>query len=951
MLTTKQQKRIVDSGCEVHFDDLFRQMYATDASIYRIVPVGVAFPRTAQEASAVIQAAAAEGISVTPRGAGTGLAGGAVGDGLVVEFARYNRQISEFNPERKTVRVAPGVVLDQLNEYLKPHGLWFGPDVATSSRATLGGMIANNSSGARAPVYGTTIDHLLSLDVVLPDGRIETIGNGHDTLADLRKKVVAIVKPVADIVRERFPIELVKKWPGYCLDDWIRNEGDLSKIVCGSEGTLAGVWSAELNLVPLPNKPGQKGLAVFFFASVTDAMQATVDLLDVEPVAIEHADKALFDQTRGQLVFQAARSLLRLDEEPCEAFLIVEVYDNVSEKLAILSKRHLGLRKLIVTDTQQMEMIWAMRKAGLSLLTGRKGAAKPIAGVEDVAVRPHQLPEYVANLQRLMNELGLRGSFYGHAASGLLHVRPIVDLHKQSDIDKYRRFAESAFESMKQFKGSIAAEHGVGIARTEFLPEQIGPELMDAMRQIKALFDPKNVMNPGKIVGDGQFRIDTNLRQGDGHGIELPFEPVLAFAAKDGSFIGNLEQCNGCGGCRKDPPVMCPTFIATGDEIMSTRGRSNIIRSVLELRAEAYRDPLRADDLEKALSNCLSCKACAKECPSNVDMALLKSELLHAQQRRDGLTLRDRMVSHVELLGKLGCIVPALTNFTLTFPPLRTLMQHVTGISAKRAMPLYTNERFDRWFAKRSANGTAGKRARRGKVILWDDCFARYNEPNIGRAAVKVLEAAGFEVELPKGRQCCGRPAFSVGRLDMARRFGLHNTELFVRQGGDAPILFLEPSCYSMFKKDYAELNVPEAARVASRCFLFEQFIGDLLGKEPDALTFKPDFTGVAIHAHCHAKALTNPAFMTALAQRLPNTTVKMLDTGCCGMAGAFGMLESKRELSLQVAQPLVDMINALEPGTQVVASGTSCRHQIGDLTKAKPLHMAELLANAIESR
>ncbi len=951
MIKKNQRTRIQQAGCEVHFDDLHRQLYATDASIYRIVPEGVAFPRTAAEASAVIQAAAEAGVSVTPRGAGSGLAGGAVGDGLIVEFAQYNRQISEFDPERRTVRVAPGVVLDQLNDYLKPHGLWFGPDVATSSRATLGGMIANNSSGARAPIYGTTIDHVVSLDVVLPDGRIETVGDGHEAVPELRDAVGAILDPVADIVRERFPDEIVKQWSGYCLDDWVRSERDLSRIVCGSEGTLAGIWSAELKLVPLPNKPGQKGLALFFFSSVAEAMQATVDLLEVAPAAIENVDRVLFEQTRGQLAFQATRALLRLDEEPCESFLMVELYDDVEDKIAALSKRHIGLRNMMVTDPQEMEMVWNLRKAGLSLLTGRQGPAKPVAGIEDVAVRPHQLPEYVAGLQKLMDGVGLEGSFYGHAASGLLHIRPIVDLHKQADIDKYRKLAQEVSSLTLQFKGSFAAEHGVGIARTEFLEEQVGPELMNAMTRIKTLFDPKNVMNPGKVIGDGRFRIDTHLRQGDGHRIELPFEPVLAFASQDGPFVGNLEQCNGCGGCRKDAPTMCPTFIATGDEVMSTRGRSNTIRSVLEQRAEAYGDPLRAADLGEALDFCLSCKACAKECPSNVDMALLKSELLHAQQRRDGVSLRDRMVSDVDLLGKLGCMTPALANFSLTFPPIRALMERILGLSAKRPLPLYAKERFDHWFAKRSANGrTATQRGRkRSGVILWDDCFARYNEPNIGQAAVKVLEAAGFEVTLPQGRKCCGRPAFSVGRLDKAKRYGLHNVDLFVAQGGDEPILFLEPSCFSMFKKDYAELNVPDAARVASRCFLFEQFIADLLDKEPDALTFSPNFTRVAIHAHCHAKALIDTGVMTTLAQRLPNTTVEMLDTGCCGMAGAFGMVASKYDLSLQVAQPLVDKVNALEPGAQLVASGTSCRHQIGDLTERKPVHMAELLASAIE--
>lgn len=944
MKVSQQCGPIKGADCEVRFDDLTRQLYTTDASIYQIEPVGVAFPRSARQASSVMKAAAEAGVPVIPRGAGTGLAGGAVGSGLIIELARNNRGISDLDLERRTVRVGSGVVLDQLNDFLRPHGLWFGPDVATSARATLGGMISSNSSGAHAPVYGATIDHVASLEIVLADGRVVTVGTGHDSLPDMREEIGRLIAGRADLIRERFHKGTCKAWPGYGLDRWLRAPGDLCTVIAGSEGTLASIVSAVVRAVPLPR---QKGLGLLFFASVAEAMQATVELLDLRPSSIEHLDRVLFDQTKGQLAFKPVRDLLRLDEEPCESILIVEFFEDVEERLATLAQRKLGLRRLVLTGPEEMEWVWSLRKAGLSLLTGCKGAAKPIAGIEDTAVRPEQLPEYVAGLQSLMKPLGLEGSFYGHAAAGSLHVRPVVDLHHREDIVKYRQLAEEVSALVRQFKGSIAAEHGVGIARTEFMPEHLEPELMDAMRQIKALFDPKNLMNPGKIFPDGSFRIDTNLRQGAGHEIALPFDPVLAFAFKDESFIGNLEQCNGCGGCRKDGPTMCPTFIATGDEIMSTRGRANVIRAVLEQRLSDSDDPLLSPGLDEALSSCLSCKACTTECPSNVNMALLKAELVHARHLRERLSLRERVVSAVDLVGGIGCVMPGLANIALKSPLVRRLMEKLTGFDKRRPLPPFASERFDRWFRKRRNEHSPT----RGRVILWDDTFVRYYDPHVGKAAVAVLEAAGFEVTLPHGRACCGRPAFSVGRLDKARRLGDHNVALLAETRNHVPIVFLEPSCYSMFVDDYRELKIPNADRIAERCFLFEQFLENLLEHEPDALTFGANGKPVAIHAHCHAKALTDTGVMARLAARLPDASVELLDTGCCGMAGAFGMLKSKYDLSLRTAQPLVEKIQQLAPDTRVVASGTSCRHQLEHLTDVRPIHMAELLVEMLSRR
>jgi FAD/FMN-containing dehydrogenase/Fe-S oxidoreductase len=833
------------------------------------------------------------------------------------------------------------VVLDHLNNFLRPHGFGFGPDVATSSRATLGGMIANNSSGAHTPCYGTTSDHLSELEVVLADGRVVAVGPGHDTLRKQRELVSDVVYFHALEIAERFPPGLLKRRPGYALDRCAREPGNLNHLLCGSEGTLAAIAAAELKIVPLPEK---KGVGLIFFASVAEAMQATVALLDLKPAALEHVDRALLDQTRGQLEFQAARDLLELDSKPCQSILLVEFFEDVDDRLAALAERKLGLRRMVLKTPAEAGLVWALRKAGLSLMTGCKGDAKPVTGIEDTAVRPEELPDYVAGLQSLMAPLGLQASYYGHAAAGLLHVRPMLDLHSAEDLKKFRQLANEVSALVRQFKGSLAGEHGVGIARTEFMAEQLGDGLLGVMREIKAAFDPNNLFNPGKVVPDGRFTLDTHLRLGAGYELKLPFTPALAFAAKDGSFTRNLEQCNGCGGCRKETPSMCPTFIATGEEIMSTRGRANAIRAALESRDISSGDPLRCAELEAALSNCLSCKACTTECPSNVNLALLKAELLHARIRRDGLSWRERVFSSVDFLGKLGCRMPWLANRVLDSFVMRTVLAKTLGLAWQRPLPHYAKHRFDHWFVRRPRSPSRP----RGRVVLWDDTFVRYHEPHIGVAAVKVLEAAGFDVVLPFGRKCCGRPAFTQGNLEMATRLGQHNLALLNLDVDGAPILFLEPSCYSMFVEDYRELKLAGTERVARRCFLFEEFIEALLRQEPQALKFRPKASHLVIHAHCHARALTNPAYMLKLAERLPERKATLLDTGCCGMAGTFGALEAKYELSLKVAEPLVQKVRGQPFGTVVVASGTSCRRQIEHLAPTRPRHMAEVLAEAL---
>ena len=938
-LTASQKRALEAAGCELRTDALTRCLYAVDASIYQIEPAAVAFPKSAREAARLLHAAAENGVEITPRGAGTGLAGGALGSGLVVDFARRNRRIEELDVEAGTVRVGAGVVLDQLNAFLAAKGLWFGPDVATSSRATLGGMIANNSSGAHAPVYGTTADHLEAVEVVLTDGSVTTVSATADGLADVGRSVDHIVAEFAEEIAIRFPEGLTKRWPGYAFDRLARSPGDLTNLISGSEGTLAGISSAVLRVVPLPF---ERSLGVLFFASVEEALQATVDLADLGAAAIEHLDYTVLDQTRGQRAFAPARALLDLDDKPCRAILLVEFFDDGDDRLGELDRRKIGDRRLMCRTRADQELVWGMRRAGLSLLTGCKGPAKPVAFIEDVCVLPDRLPDYVAGLREIFDPLGLEASFYGHAASGELHVRPILDLHRGSDIAKLRQVADQVSDLCQSFGGSLAAEHGVGLGRTEFLERHIGSDLMAAARRIKALFDPDGVMNPGKIVGDGRYRIDQNLRLGDDSVLSLPFTEHFEWIGRDEGFIANLEQCNGCGGCRKAPPTMCPTFAATGDEALSTRGRANIVRAALEGRFGGS-STLAPAELEEVLESCLSCKACVTECPSNVDMARIKAELRHARHQEQGVSLADRLIANADLLGKIGTTVPGVANALMSWQPLRILIEGLLGVDRSAPLPPFAQQRFDRWFDGRAAAGEARRR-----VFLWDDTWMRYHEAGIGKAAIEVLEAAGFEVLLVEGRVCCGRPAASRGLLDSVRRAAAHNIGLLTET--KEPVIFLEPSCWSMFRDEYRQLGIKGADAVADRCVLFEDFVADLLDRQPDALTLSGPVGHVALHGHCHAKALSDARRAIQLCDRMSGgTSIQWLETGCCGMAGAFGMMRDHRDLSMQVAAPLVAAIEELPADTTVIASGTSCRHQIADQTDRKPVHLAEFLARHLE--
>ncbi len=938
--TIHPDRRNASIGTDIRTDALTRQLYATDASIYEVLPKAVAFPAGKEEIKKCFEYARESGLSVTPRGSGSGLAGGAIGDGLIVDCQRKNQQIHGFNPELRTVRVGPGVVLDSLNSFLRPHGFQFGPDVATSSRASLGGMIANNSSGARVAVYGTTGDHVRSLDLVLSDGRSFTLDASGDGCAEDLESLSMAIRFNEDLIRRTYPDGMLKRWHGYGLKPWLDNPTRWTHLLAGSEGTLAVIAEAELQIIPLPK---EKGLGLLFFDGAEEAMQASVEVSDLGPSAIEHIDRILFDQTKGQLAFQRARDLLRLDDEPCESILMVEFQSEVEDRLAQLQKRSLGQRSMKLTDTDSMNLVWRLRKAGLSLLTGCKGSAKPTTGIEDTAVRPEVLPEYVRALKNILRSQNLEACYYGHAASGLLHVRPVLDLKSSEDLRRFRVVSDEVSELVKSFQGSLAAEHGMGMARTEYLENHIGTELVELHREIKQAFDPDHMLNPGKIIDDGTFRVDSHLRKTiDPSSVNFP--STLKFAVKDDHWSDNLAQCNGCGGCRKSSGTMCPTFQATGEEVMSTRGRANLIRTWSQISDLSDDDSIKM--LQEALMHCLSCKACKTECPSNVDMALIKAELQQLLRKRNGASLSQWVFGHVDLIAAIGSLFPDLINRIQSWSFAREFMKNPMNLSPERPLPELARQRFDYWFdQRRESDSQPGE-----LVYLWDDTFVRYYDPHIGRSAVRVLEVLGFDVRLLRGRKCCGRPSFSQGDLRRARRQGIHNVDMILRHF-NAPILFLEPSCYSMFREDYIEMDVPRAKDIADRCFLFEEFLAGRAASHPEwKHRFRSLDTPLGIHAHCHAKALCDVSFMSQFCKILwPNLPSQILPTGCCGMAGAFGATQSEYELSIKVGQNLCEILDQTSEPFRLIASGTSCRHQIEHMTSHKPVHFAEMLAEAMK--
>jgi FAD/FMN-containing dehydrogenase/Fe-S oxidoreductase len=978
---------------EVAFDDYTRHLYSRDASMYSITPVGVVSPRHADDVVAALAVATEHGVPVLARGAATSLAGQTVGEALILDCSRHMSAIRSLDPETRTARVQPGVVQDQLNAAAARHGLMFGPDTSTSNRATLGGMIGNNSAGSGSVRYGMTIDHVQTLDVVLSDASRATFEPVSDAVRAQRAGAVTLegrlyrdLPTLVDSYREAITTGFPEFWRragGYRLDRLAApGEFDLAKFVVGSEGTLAVVTEATVGLVP---KPTRTVIAVGHFRSTQAAISATEDALACDPSAVELMDRTILDLSREKIEYAALGSILHDDPDALLFVTFTSTADDDPgddadaalrarlDRLTGLWQRHgHGYHTLRAETPAEQGALLKVRKAGLGLLmSASEGSNRPLAFVEDTAVEPARLAEYTARFAAVLERHGMRAGFYGHCSVGCLHIRPFVDLSRPDEVVRMRAVAEEIRDLVSEFGGANSSEHGDGLARSEFNRQLFGDALYEAMREVKRLFDPENRLNPGKIVDAPSMT--EHLRDA-----MLPPAPPLRTALDftvvsggSGGMRGAADRCMNIGVCRKtDAGVMCPSYMATRREQDSTRGRANAL--VKALSADDPVTGLGSERLHEVLDLCLMCKACKSECPLSVDMATLKSEVLHQRHQVHGTPLRSRIFGSIRVLNRLGAATAPLSNLPGRLPPLRRLAGRAVGITPNRPLPEFTRRTLPHWFRRRSTPPTSPRvgnlstlsrgsqhtsttantanTASMGTVTWLADSFTSYTEPSVGVAAIELLERAGWQVQLVDGG-CCGRAAFSKGLLEQARRQASGLLELLAHT--DGPIVGAEPSCLLTLGAEHHALLGAEDTRVAGVARR-ARLVDELLVQAVDAgqLRLDPDSwpagRRILYHGHCHQKAEVGTRATVELLRRIPGADVVELDAGCCGMAGSFGFEAEHYDVSMAVGEDrLFPAVRAEPSDTLIAASGVSCRQQIGHGTTRRAWHPVELLRAA----
>src|SRR4051812_47480428 len=951
----QELRRALDG--EVAFDDYTRHLFSQDASMYTMTPLGVAYPAHAADVAAAVRLAREAGVPVLARGAGTSLAGQTVGPGLVLDLSRHMHRITELDPASATARVEPGVVQDDLNRAAAAHGLMFGPDTSTSNRATIGGMIGNNSAGSGSVRFGMTIDHVQEGDVVLADGSTATFGVGDaaerarraqgDTLeAEIYRRLPELVAENEAAIATGFP-RFWRRAGGYRLDRLTDDQPfDLARFIVGSEGTLAIVTSARVGLVP---KPSRQVFAVGHFETVQGAINATADALTLQPAGVELLDRTILDLSRQKIEYAALGRILQGDPE---ALLFVsftgddeaELVTAMDALVELWERNGHGYHTLRAVTPAQQGALMKVRKSALGLLMANsEGARRPLAFVEDTAVDPKHLAEYTARFRDVLDRHGLEAGFYGHCSVGCLHVRPFVDLSKPGQVDVMRSVAVEIKDLVRSYGGVNSSEHGDGLARSEFNRELFGDDLYEAMREVKQLFDPGLVLNPGKI-GDAppmteHLRDATPPTPG-------PLRTRLQFDVVGGMF-GMADRCMNIGLCRKSTTgTMCPSYIATRMEEHSTRGRAGAL-----VKALSQGDPHQAlgdERLHEALDLCLMCKACKSECPLGVDMAALKSEALAHKYDVQGVPLRSRVFGAIRTLNRLGSATAPLSNLPGRIRPLRAVMDARFGIARQRPLPHFERDNLPRWFRRHARPEVPTQ----GRVTMLADSFTSFTEPGIGKAVVRLLEAAGYDVRL-ESRGCCGRPSISKGLLDDARTKAAKLAESLCSDGAEGPIVGCEPSCILTLRAEHVQLlpDDPNVRAVAGRVRLPEELLVEAI--DAGRLTLREDswLAGrtVVFHGHCHQKAEAGTAATVALLRRIPDVTVQELDAGCCGMAGSFGYESEHYDVSLQVGEDrLFPAVRSAPADAVIAATGVSCRQQIFHGTQRTAWHPAELVLEAL---
>ncbi|MCB9435685.1 MAG: FAD-binding protein [Anaerolineales bacterium] len=927
----------------VAFDTITRFLYSTDASNYQIVPVGVVFPRHVDDVCAIHAISAEYGVPIVPRGGGTSLAGQTVGEAIVIDFTRHLRRVTGIDAESRIIRVEPGLVLEQMNNQLKPLSLMFGPDPASANRATMGGCLANNSSGTHSILYRMTADHVRSLDVVLASGEKVHLAAGQaygTTLQRLVDGVKQVLTTYADFIATRYP----KTWrtvAGYALNRLDPNLIDLAQLIIGSEGTLGSIVGAELALV---ERPQRTALVIIHFDELMPALEIVPSILKTEPSAVELFDKLLLDRTRHQPEF--ARRLTFVEGDPA-ALLAVEYYGVSEAELTHhitqlkMQLQTLGHRQSVVVlmDAPQQANVWTVRKAGLGLLSSNRSDWKTVPVIEDAAVPVELLPAYIQQIQAIVAGEGAEMSLYAHASAGCLHVRPLLNLKTAEGLRQYRAIGEAAVEAVLAYGGTTSGEHGEGLVRGEFSERFFGSELTQAFREIKRLFDPQRLMNPGKVFDTPPMDDPALLRYGPDYATPLTIVDTRYDWSSDQGFAGAIEMCNGAGVCRKEESgVMCPSFMATREERDSTRGRANILR--LAITGRLGLDGMHSDAAKSVLDLCLSCKACKVECPSSVDMARLKAEFMANYYDHHGIPLAARLVGNVHRLSRLASLIPRLSNMG------RSLMKPLMHIAPERTMPRYAYQRFSQWW-QHQVTPIAGQTA----PILILDTYTEYFHPEIGQALAYLMTQGGYKLRVERlaGQGCCGRPALSKGLLDQAKQMATQNvTQLGAWDEEDPTVrfMFLEPSCASALIDDYPTLvdrpYQERAVRVAKHTISVEQWLAEWLPTASLAWDEQP--RNILLHGHCHQKALWGTIDSLRLLSAIPNAVVSELDAGCCGMAGSYGY--EHYDVSMAIAEQRLYPALRDNPDAILAASGTSCREQVSHISE-QAKHPVVILAEA----
>ena len=934
-------------------------LYSTDASMYQFLPRNVESPLNLYDLLDIVRGNQDASILI-PRGAGTSLVGQSIGNGTVLDCSRHLNRVLELNINEGWVRVEPGLVCAELNSYLKPHGYCFAPDPATLNRATIGGMIANNSSGMRSVCYGMTIDHVIDVELVLASGDILRLAPvdarklsekclQDDSEGRIYRGVIDLLHHHADEIRQRYP-KVIRRSGGYALDALVdTGQINLAKLICGSEGTLGVILSAKLKLTHLPPL---SAVALAHFESVDAALRSVTKIVDHEPSAVELLDGTVLRQAREHPSTRDTCSIL--DGNP-EGILVIEVQgedpDSVRKHISRIADSLIGRAYAcpIMDEPRTIRAVWQLRSSALGLITTVKGPRKPVPYIEDAAIPVEHLADYVSEVVAVCDRYHQPLALFGHASVGLLHIRPLHDLHLTREILSLKAIQEEVFNLVLKYGGSWSGEHGDGIVRGGFNRRFFGDPLYEAFRAVKLLFDPEWRMNPGKVIETPP--LEDNLRYGDAY---KPIAVETKFHYRDdGGIHGAAEQCSGVGECRKNMSgVMCPSFMLTKEEVHSTRGRANILRLVLSGQLGVH--ALASEELRMVMEFCLSCKGCKGECPNSVDMAKLKSEVFHNLYKLHGIPLRARMFGEFDGLSRFAAGPQAqLVNRFLENSRLRQLGERLLGIDSGRRLPIFAASTFSRWYKRRpTVSSLSAADVEKKDVVLFVDTYTEYFQPDVGKAVIKVLEAAGYCCH-PASFGDSQRTAISQGLLDKAKHEGM---KLFQRLDqcvdGKCPILVCEPSCASALKEDLPDLldDILLAQRVAGRVLTIDQFLDQELVAGNCRIDLADRNDGkklqILVHTHCHQYVLGGASSSLRLLARIPGAVVQDTEAGCCGMAGSFGYETEHAQFSKDVAaQRLLPRLEKADVDTVIVANGFSCRHQIAELSNRKPVHAIQVIS------